>query len=406
MSSDFPAAKKTVDDVSNEIAAIERVRVDAVPDHISLCRRVDDLGELAAAEEASALRPDLRTQASDQLLLCRKQAILSRGVSRELDLGHRGRSGNRLDRHPAARGKQSNPRVERALGFRAFRAAYHGSANNLRFVTGVAGPASISASWRNSSHDRALRHGQGQRLAGIGRCPRGFRIVRKARVERLGDPLLELALADQSALAGGAGLDQPEANLRRLVPHQGLQSDRVAQAGEAALAHDDNVACRAEHDALYRVCAARQIDDDPGKFSTQLVEQHVDRAGVDDQMLGRRRLGGQHQQIVGHLDHGALDEEAVDAGRLLQRLAQPAAGIGIELERDGAEMEIEIDERHPLAALLGEQPGAGNGGCRRADAAAAADEDDHLPQSATGPRSRISRPFLQGSRQGLTGRPV
>jgi len=89
-------------------------------------------------------------------------------------------------------------------------------------------------------------------------------------------------------------------------------------------------------------------------------------------------------------DHGALDEQTVDAGRLLQRLAQPAAGIGIELERDGAEMEIEIDERHSLAALLGKEPGAGDGGCRRADAATAADEDDHLPQSATGPCYRTS----------------
>ena len=138
-------------------------------------------------------------------------------------------------------------------------------------------------------------------MAGIGRRPGGFWIVRKACVERLGDPLLELAFANQGAVTGSPGLDQPEANLRRLVPHQGLQSDRVAQAGEAALAHDDNVASRAEHDTLYRVCAARQIDDDPGEFSTQLVEQHVDRAGVDDQMLRRGRLGGQHQQIVGHL---------------------------------------------------------------------------------------------------------
>src|SRR6516164_3589132 len=56
----FSGAEKTVDDVSDKIAAIERVRVDAVPYHVSLCRRVDDLGELAAAEEASAFRADLR----------------------------------------------------------------------------------------------------------------------------------------------------------------------------------------------------------------------------------------------------------------------------------------------------------------------------------------------------------
>ena len=39
---------------------------------------------------------------------------------------------------------------ERALALRALRTPYHGSANNLRFTTGVAGPASNSASWRNS----------------------------------------------------------------------------------------------------------------------------------------------------------------------------------------------------------------------------------------------------------------
>src|SRR5262249_49489967 len=103
------------------------------------------------------------------------------------------------------------------------------------------------------AHDRALWHGERHRLAGIGRRPRGFWIVRKAGVEGLGNTLLELALADQGAFTGSAGLDEPEANLRRLVSHQGLQPDRIAQTGEAALAHDDDVACRAEHDALYRV---------------------------------------------------------------------------------------------------------------------------------------------------------
>ena len=55
--------------------------------------------------------------------------------------------------------------------------------------------------------DRTARDGRGQRLAGIGRCPGAFRIVRNAGVESLGDPVLKLALADQGALAGGAGLD-------------------------------------------------------------------------------------------------------------------------------------------------------------------------------------------------------
>ena len=163
--------------------------------------------------------------------------------------------------------------------------------------------------------------------------------------KRLADALFELALADQGALAAGAGLDQPKRHLRRLLAHQGLQADRVAQSGEAALAQHDDVARRGEHDALHRGGAARQIDHDPGEFAAQFVEQHVDRAGIDHQMLRRRRLGRQDAQIVGDLDHRPVDEQAVDARGLLQRFVQPAAGLGIELERDGAEMQIEIEKR-------------------------------------------------------------
>ena len=151
------------------------------------------------------------------------------------------------------------------------------------------------------------------------------------------------------------------------------------------------------------VTAARQIDDDPGEFAAQLVEQHVDRAGIDDQLLGRRRFGRQNPQIVGDLDHRPLDEQAVDARRLLQRFAQPAAGIGVELERDRAEMQVEIDERGALAALLGQQPGAGHRGGRRADAAAAAEKGDRPGRARRRPPPpplpRFSRPprALRGS---------
>ena len=82
----------------------------------------------------------------------------------------------------------------------------------------------------------------------------------------------------------------------------------------------------------------------------------------------------------------------------------PLPGSVSSLSAIVPEMEVEIDERHSLAALLGEQPGAGNSGCRRTDAASAADKDNQLPQPAAGPCSRVSRPFLQGSRQGLPRR--
>ena len=109
--------------------------------------------------------------------------------------------------------------------------------------------------------------------------------------------------------------------------------------------------------------------------------------------LRRRGLGRQHAQIIADLDHRALDEQAVDARRLLQGLAQPAARVEVELQRDGAEMQIEIDERDPLTPLCGHQPGAGDRRGRRADPAAAADEDDHLPQPVGGRSGRAAVAF-------------
>ena len=88
----------------------------------------------------------------------------------------------------------------------------------------------------NSRTIGAARRRDRQRLAGIGRRAGRFRIIGTGGIERLADPFLELALADRGAFAAGARLDQPEPRLRRLLAHQGLQADRVAQAGEAALA--------------------------------------------------------------------------------------------------------------------------------------------------------------------------
>jgi hypothetical protein len=219
----------------------------------------------------------------------------------------------------------------------------------------------------------------------------------------LADALLELAFADQRAPAGGAGIDQPDVDLRRLLAHHRLQADRIAQSGEAALAKHDDMGGRGEHDTLYRRGAAWQVNDNPGEFATQLVEQCVDRAGIDDQVLGRRGLGRKDPQIVGHLDHSALDKQAVDTGRLLQRLAQPGAGVGVELERDRAEVKVEIDERHPLAAFLGQEPGTRHGGRRGPDPATAADEHNDLAQAAVAGNGG-GRPLLQNGRQRLAGR--
>src|SRR5262249_27963236 len=71
-------------------------------------------------------------------------------------------------------------------------------------------------------HDGTAGRGDWWRLPGIGGCTGGFGVVGKPRIERLADPLLELAFTDQSALAAGPRLDQPEPSLCRLFAHQGL----------------------------------------------------------------------------------------------------------------------------------------------------------------------------------------
>ena len=122
--------------------------------------------------------------------------------------------------------------------------------------------------------------------------------MRQRHVERLADRFFELGLADPGALGGGARIDQQHLALRRMLAQQGLQPDRIAQPGQTALADDDDTVGGAENDALRRRHPARQIDDDPGEFAAQLVKQHVDRAGIDDQRLGDRRLGREDPQLV------------------------------------------------------------------------------------------------------------
>ena len=81
-----------------------------------------------------------------------------------------------------------------------------------------------------------------------------------------------------------------------MLAQEGLQPDRIAQPVETALADDNDPVGGAENDPLRRRHPARQIDDDPGEFAVQLVKQRIDRAGIDDQRLGDRRLGGQDAQ--------------------------------------------------------------------------------------------------------------
>ena len=227
--------------------------------------------------------------------------------------------------------------------------------------------------------------------------------MRQCRVKGLANGLLELGLADGRPLAAGAGIDHQYLGLGRVLPQQGLQADRIAQTGKAALANDDHPTCRGQHKPLRRRHPARQINDDPGEFAAQLVEEHIDRAGVDHQRLADRGLGGEDAQRVRCLDHRPIDEQGVDARRLFQGFAQTGARIRIEIERHRAEMQIEVDERGVFLVPVGKQPSAADGRCRGPDAAAAADEGNDLAEARAGPAGCRARLLFEAKRERLAG---
>src|SRR3546814_13855632 len=64
------------------------------------------------------------------------------------------------------------------------------------------------------------------------------------------------------------------------------------------------------------------------------------------------------------------------AGGVLQRRAQAARRLQVERQRDGAELEIEIDQRRLVLALLGQDPSEIDREGAGADAAARADHSN------------------------------
>ena len=61
-----------------------------------------------------------------------------------------------------------------------------------------------------------------------------------------------------------------------------------------------------------------------------LFLQLEEGGAVGQQRLVDRRLGREHAELVVGADHRALDEQAVDAARILDRVGQAAAGLEIE----------------------------------------------------------------------------
>ena len=188
-------------DRGDEIAAGERVGVDRVAHEIGLHRGIDDLGELAAAQQGAALRPDL---GASSRAISSSRAIASRSSIDDRDIGrHRRRRRQHdparraafaaagcgaVDRRPrraeagsarrTSRRQLGDPGVEAAILRSAGVRTVLPSARTQRSCVSSASrpaPARVVISCSSLAHDRAARRGDRQRLAGIGRRAGRFR---------------------------------------------------------------------------------------------------------------------------------------------------------------------------------------------------------------------------------------
>ncbi len=90
----FPVAlarcREPQHDVGDEIASCRGTGVDGMPDPVSLHRRLDHIGQVAAAQQRAALRTDLRLKARGQFVARAGQPVLDRQGFR---FGWRGAAG-------------------------------------------------------------------------------------------------------------------------------------------------------------------------------------------------------------------------------------------------------------------------------------------------------------------------
>ena len=102
---------------------------------------------------------------------------------------------------------------------------------------------------------------------------------------------------------------------------------------------------------------ARQIDDRHlERLAEFFLKLHECRA-IGHQRLVDRSLSRKDRQIVVGADHGAFDEQPVNAAGIVDRVGQTAARLEVERERARAEMDVEIEEGGRRLVFLAENPG-------------------------------------------------
>ncbi len=91
----------------------------------------------------------------------------------------------------------------------------------------------------------------------------------------------------------------------------------------------------------------------------QHLDQRVDGVVGEVDILSQRFLGAQHEQPLADRRHHTLQQYAVDAQRVGERLAQPARRLDVQRQRAIAALQVEIDQRNAPALAVGEIPGRG-----------------------------------------------
>jgi hypothetical protein len=88
---------------------------------------------------------------------------------------------------------------------------------------------------------------------------------------------------------------------------------------------------------------------------------------------GRRK----QRQVFAALEKNAFEQHVVEPFRRRQRVGHGLAGFVVEIESDGTERQVEVDDRRVDCEFLGDAPADIVTERRRSDAAAGADKRDH-----------------------------
>ena len=169
---------------------------------------------------------------------------------------------------------------------------------------------------------------------------------REDDVDRAFDRLLEILAADfQRAARRHAVGDHDDLGLRRVGLEPGEDADRVARRGQRQLARRPRRHARRGRGAdIGSACGAA------GRARSIRTRcaflPAVGRRRVPSVISGcvDRRFRRQHRQPLVGANHGAFDEQAVDAARIFDRVGQAAAGLEVERQRAGPEMHVEIEQ--------------------------------------------------------------